>query len=57
VKERSFAGWSMRLVRVSASYFEAMDTIGDSIPATIPDEVRALILRLTEEISGTVRLQ
>lgn len=56
IEERSFGGWSMKLVRVSASYFEATETIRDSIPPSVPDEVRARIFQLTEEISGTVRL-
>ena len=35
VDERSFPDWSMELVRVSASYFEAKDTVSDRLPETI----------------------
>lgn len=54
VAERSFPGWSMELVRVSASYFEAKDRIADRLPETIDLSVRERVLRMTEEISGTV---
>ena len=33
VGERSFPDWSMELVRVSASYFEARDTVSNRLPA------------------------
>ena len=56
VQQRSFPDWSMELVRVSASYFEARDTVSDRLPdATAPD-VRERIIRMTEAISGTVAL-
>jgi hypothetical protein len=54
IDERSFPDWSMELVRVSASYFEAKDTVSDRLPdATAPD-VRDRVVRMTEAISGTV---
>ena len=56
VAARSFPDWSMELVRVSAGYFEARDTIQVCVPATISGEVRDLLLRMTEQISGTVQL-
>lgn len=54
VDERSFPDWSMEMVRVSASYFEARDTIVDRLPAAVKPEVRERMLRMTEKISGTV---
>ena len=56
VEARSFPDWSMELVRVNASYFEAWETIEDRIPATVPANVRELLYRMTELISGTIQL-
>jgi hypothetical protein len=54
IEQRSFPDWSMELVRVSASYFAAKDTVSDRLPdATAPD-VRDRVVRMTEAISGTV---
>jgi hypothetical protein len=54
IAERSFPDWSMELVCVSASYFEARDSIGDRLPRSIDDHVRNRVLRMTEAISRTV---
>lgn len=51
VERRSFPDWSMELVRVNASYFEAKDTIADLLPNTVPDAIQSRILRMTELIS------
>ncbi|HEY0628874.1 MAG TPA: BLUF domain-containing protein [Sphingomicrobium sp.] len=56
VEARSFPDWSMELVRVSASYFEAKDTLEGQIPHTVAGDVRDRLFRMTEQISGTVRL-
>jgi hypothetical protein len=56
IAERSFPDWSMELVRVSASYFEAKDTVSDRLPSTIPEPVRDRVFRMTEAISGDVTL-
>ena len=56
VEARSFPDWSMELVRVNAGYFEARDALRDRIPATVPDDVRTLLYRMTELISGTIKL-
>lgn len=56
ISERSFPDWSMELVRVSASYFEAKETVSDRLPATVAEPVRDRVFRMTEEISGTVSL-
>lgn len=56
VEARSFPDWSMELVRVNASYFEARESIEDRIPASIAVDVRDRLFRMTEQISGTVRL-
>jgi hypothetical protein len=54
IEAPSFPDWSMELVRVSASYFEARDTVGDRIPPGVDAGVRDYLLRMTEGISGTV---
>jgi hypothetical protein len=57
IEARSFPDWAMELVRVSASHFEARDTIRDRIPPTVDLDVRTRLLQMTEAISGTVRFQ
>lgn len=56
IAARSFSGWSMELVRVSAGYFEARDTLRERIPAGVDESVRAHLYRMTEAISDTVQL-
>jgi hypothetical protein len=56
IDQRSFPGWSMELVRVSASYFEARETVAERIPVATSSDVRDRIIRMTEAISGTVAL-
>jgi len=55
-KERGFPDWTMELVRVSASYFEARNVISDRLPDTVPEPVRDRVIRMTEAISGSVSL-
>jgi hypothetical protein len=54
VDQRSFPDWSMELVRVSASYFEARDTVSERLPSGIAPKVRDRVIRMTEAISGNV---
>jgi hypothetical protein len=54
IDSRSFPDWSMELVRVSASYFEAKDTVSNRLPDATSSEVRDRVVRMTESISGTV---
>ena len=56
VSARSFPDWSMELVRVSSSYFAAKDAIQDRVPMSVEPDVRDRLFRMTEQISGTVRL-
>ena len=51
VEARSFPDWSMEMVRVRASYFEARDTIADRIPEAVPEVIKARLFRMTELIS------
>ena len=51
VATRSFPDWSMELVRVNASYFDARDTIADRLPDTVPEAIRSRLYRMTELIS------
>ena len=53
IEERSFPSWSMELVRVSSSYFEAKQAVGDRLPEDLPEPVRDRVVRMTETISGT----
>ncbi len=57
IETRSFPDWSMELVKVSASYFEARETIRAHIPCTIDEGVREHLYRMTEGISQTVRFE
>lgn len=54
VPDRSFGDWSMELVRVSASYFEARDTVSARLPGDIAEPVRDRVIKMTEAISGNV---
>ena len=56
VEQSSFPEWSMELVRVSASYFEAKDTVADRLPTGVDGPVRDRILKMTESISRTIQL-
>jgi len=56
VDHRSFPDWSMELVRVSASYFEAKDAVSGHLPKEISQDVRDRVIRMTERISGTIAL-
>lgn len=56
IEQRSFPDWSMELVRVSASYFEARDTVSHRLPEALPEDVRNRVFKMTEAISGTVAL-
>jgi hypothetical protein len=54
IEQRSFPQWSMELVKVSASYFEAKDAVSDRLPSATSQDVRDRVIRMTESISGTV---
>jgi hypothetical protein len=49
--ERVFPDWSMELVRVSSTYFEARETILDRLPANVAAQLRDRVVRMTESIS------
>jgi hypothetical protein len=51
IEARSFPDWSMELLRVNSSYFEARDTIADRLPDTVPEAIQARLFRMTELIS------
>lgn len=54
--ERSFPDWSMEMVRIKSSYFEARNDVADRLPAAIAPEVRDRVLAMTESISAVVTL-
>jgi hypothetical protein len=56
IETRNFPDWSMELVRVSASYFEARETVAERLPGGVPTGVRDRILKMTEAISGNIQL-
>ena len=51
IEGRSFPDWTMELVRVSASYFPARETIAERLPDTVPEPIRLRLFRMTELIS------
>ena len=51
IDARSFPDWTMEMLRVNASYFEARDTIADRLPGTVPEAIKARLFRMTELIS------
>lgn len=57
IERRSFPNWSMELVKVSAGYFEARETISAHLPLTIDQGVRELLHEMTEGISYSVRIE
>lgn len=48
---RSFPDWPMELLRVTPGFFQARDALADTLPTTVPDAIRARLLRMTELIS------
>ena len=56
IESPSFPDWTMELVRVSASYFEAKETVAERLPGGVPSVVRDRILKMTESISRTIQL-
>ena len=51
VERRSFADWSMELLRVSAGYKAARDEVATILPADVAGPVRKLILRMSGEMA------
>lgn len=55
--ERGFPDWSMELVQVQSSYFEAREALTAALPAALPAAVSDKLLRMTQQISGTIDLR
>ena len=51
IDARSFPDWTMELLRVTPSLFQARDALADTLPDTVPEVIRARLLRMTELIS------
>jgi hypothetical protein len=51
VERRSFADWSMELLRVSAGYCKAKDEVGAVLPDTVAEPVRELVLRMSGQLA------
>ena len=52
VEQRSFDGWSMELLRVSAGYKSAREEVGTMLPDGMTDPVRELVLKMSGEMSA-----
>jgi hypothetical protein len=57
VAARSFPDWSMELIHVSAGYFEARAELETILPQGVAPAVRALILRMSDTMAGTLRME
>ena len=57
IDARAFAAWSMELVRVRSNYFDAKNEVESVLPSSLPGPVADKILKMTEQISGTVDLR
>ena len=53
VERRSFADWSMELLRVSAGYKAAREEVATILPAGVAEPVRRLILRMSGEMADS----
>jgi hypothetical protein len=51
VERRSFADWSMELIRVSAGYRSARDEVATILPDGVTEPVRALVLKMSGEMA------
>jgi hypothetical protein len=51
VERRSFADWSMELLRVSAGYKTAREEVATILPAEVTPSVRDLILRMSKRLA------
>jgi hypothetical protein len=52
VEQRSFADWSMELVRVSAGYKSAREEVASILPAGVSAPVRDLVLKMSQEMAA-----
>jgi hypothetical protein len=52
VEQRSFADWSMELLRVSAGYKAAREEVATILPSDVSGTVRDLILRMSGEMAS-----
>jgi hypothetical protein len=52
VEQRSFADWSMELLRVSAGYKAARNEVATILPAGVAAPVRDLVLRMSGELAS-----
>lgn len=53
VERRSFADWSMELLRVSAGYKTAREEVATILPADVAGPVRDLIFHMSGEMART----
>jgi hypothetical protein len=53
VEARSFADWSMELLRVSAGFRAARGEVATILPGGVSSSVRELILRMSGQMAET----
>lgn len=53
---RSFADWSMQLVKVDSDVLTSRDQVNDILPDALDDDIRTLVMQNTMSIGGPVRL-
>jgi len=51
ITERSFPDWPLALVRVNPGFAKASEAIETRLPSSVPEAIRARLLRMTELIS------
>jgi hypothetical protein len=56
VDTRSFPGWSMELVRVTAGFIEARTELETVLPDRVAAPVRDLVLRMADAMPATLQL-
>ena len=51
IDARSFPDWTMEMLCVTPSLFQARDALAETLPETVPEVIKARLLRMTELIS------
>jgi len=57
VDRRSFSGWSMELLRVSAGYKAAREELGTILPDEVAAPVRSLVLKMIGRLAQAASLR
>ena len=57
IERRSFPGWSMELVRVSAGYLRARAELASALPPQVTPRVRALIAGMSDVLARSFEME